>query len=92
MNRIVICCLPHVLCSHTHDHLTSRCISVPSTVPYVKRTLVLFPSFYVGGTPEPNNLLQVKEGILVPNQYTKMTNNIEQCRIIYCSLAALHVS
>jgi hypothetical protein len=25
-------------------------------------------------------------------QYTKMTNKMQQCRIIYCSLAALHVS
>jgi hypothetical protein len=26
------------------------------------------------------------------NQYMKMTNKFQQCRIIYCSLAALHVS
>jgi hypothetical protein len=43
----------------------------------VTGTLVLIPLLYVAGTPIPNNLLQMKLGILVPNPLIYITGALD---------------
>jgi len=44
---------------------------------------ILIPSLFVAGTSVPNNLLQMKEGILVPNPLIYITGALDPNSLLY---------
>jgi len=46
-------------------------------------SLILIPLLVVAGTPIPNNLLQMKEGILVPDLLIYITGALDPNSVLY---------